>query len=130
VNVVGEPAILEPGDPSERDEGYRGQKPTVSGLMQFTLDIDDASGEAGTRAEKVVAACVGAGLGVRGLDLRGKSLETIFHELTTSDAAETDSPGDKAAPAKDEKKRKSAKRERAAEKDEAAKTDASEEKPS
>lgn len=76
VRIVGEPVRLEalPG---------RGNH----GVFRFTLELRDEKGRAGELAEILVAACVGKGVGVRGLEVRGKSLESIFHELTTQDAA-------------------------------------------
>ncbi|MEI8259389.1 MAG: ATP-binding cassette domain-containing protein, partial [Deltaproteobacteria bacterium] len=80
VKVIGEPATLD------------------ANVLRFTLNVSDAGGRAGDRAEELVAACVTAKLGVRGIDLHGKSLEAIFHELTAAEPK--DAPGKPDADAK------------------------------
>ena len=52
----------------------------VSGRDRPLKVVKDAD-----RWEAVVAACVARGLGVRGIELSGKSLESIFRELTAED---------------------------------------------
>jgi ABC-2 type transport system ATP-binding protein len=78
--IVGEPVRL---------ESYRGSE----GVYRFTLELEDRQDQAGEISEALVAACVAARVGVRGLEVRGKSLEAIFHELTTAEAPVTEAAG-------------------------------------
>jgi ABC-2 type transport system ATP-binding protein len=83
VAVLGEPAKV------ESDVG--GGIP----VLRFTLDVSDAGGRSAERAESLVAECVSAKLGVRGIELRGKSLEAIFRELTEGEPKESASSATK-----------------------------------
>jgi ABC-2 type transport system ATP-binding protein len=77
IKIVGEPVRVETSSGTEA-------------IYRFQLDISEQEqGGAGKRAESLVEACVASSVGVRGLEVRGKSLESIFHELTTAEV-ETD----------------------------------------
>jgi ABC-2 type transport system ATP-binding protein len=78
VKVLGEPTKV------ERDAGEG------IPVLRFALDVSDAGGRSAQRAESLVAECVNAKLGVRGMELRGKSLEAIFRELTEGEPKPND----------------------------------------
>lgn len=92
VKILGEPVRLEshsgqreqpPG--GEGTSGVYRATPAINDVYRFTLEIDDRDDRSGEVIEQVVAACVSARLGVRSLEVRNKSLESIFHELTTTE---------------------------------------------
>ncbi len=71
------------GEPTKLEADAGGGTP----VLRFVLAVSDADARSANRAEEIVAACVSAKLGVRGMDLRGKSLEAIFRELTANEPA-------------------------------------------
>jgi ABC-type multidrug transport system ATPase subunit len=71
-----------------RLEGHGGH----DGVSRFVLTLEDGQDQAGDTTEALVAACVAARLGVRGLEVRTKSLEAIFHELTTAEPSADAAP--------------------------------------
>jgi hypothetical protein len=54
-------------------------------VWRVVLSVSEENGGAAPRMEAAVRACVQADVGVRGAELRSKSLETIFHELTIAE---------------------------------------------
>ena len=73
------------GEPTKLEADAGGGTP----VLRFVLAVSDADARSANRAEEIVAACVSAKLGVRGMDLRGKSLEAIFRELTANEPAQS-----------------------------------------
>ncbi len=69
------------GEPTRQDGG--GDDP----VWRWKLTI--AKRDGADVGERLVETCVQAGIGVRGLSVSGKSLESIFHELTAEEPAAT-----------------------------------------
>ncbi len=97
VKIIGEPTTVD----ADRGDGQA--------VLRFALNVSDANSRSGERAEELVSSCVAAKLGVRAIDLHGKSLEKIFHELTAAEPkAESksepkDTPRETVTKTKDEK---------------------------
>ncbi len=58
----------------------------TDGVARAVLTVP--AGDEGEAVERFAAACVGAGLGLRAMTPRRRSLEGVFHELTTRDDKE------------------------------------------
>jgi ABC-2 type transport system ATP-binding protein len=89
VKIVGEPARLEAAEGASAESARE--------VFRYALELADENGSGTERAERIAEACVAAKLGVRGLDVHGKSLEAIFHELTTSDEKPAEEKSSEAA---------------------------------
>ena len=63
------------------------------GLHRVSLELEEGA-DAGLAVEKAVAALVGAGLGVRAVERKGRSLEEVFAEVTNVSEAR---PGEEPA---------------------------------